>query len=119
MRNLFFTIVTILEPILGANVFSIKPSPRQLDTSSFPALDQLAPINPAHMTSYDFSNLPNISVNTPYNNLGPANCSASDPRFGESGSCCWSCGNCVRPATDIVTCYQPNQWGLTFDDGEL
>ena len=123
MRSIPSTIYLILASSLleqgcnAANVFNISPSASQLDTSSFPALDRLAPINPAHMSMYDFSKVPNITVNTPYNNTGPANCSASDPRFGDGGSCTWSCGNCVRPATDTVTCYQKNQWGLSFDDG--
>ena len=118
-RQLLISIAIFSNQISSANVFSIKPSPQQLDTSSFPAIDNLAPINPAHMTLYDFSQVPNITVNRPNNNIGPSECVANDPIFGDSGSCSWSCGNCIRPSEDIVTCFQRNQWGLTFDDGRV
>jgi hypothetical protein len=34
----------------------------------------------------------------------------------ESDRCWWTCGGCVRE-TDVTTCPQKFQWGLTYDDG--
>lgn len=113
----FLLSLLVVKDVMGYNVFP-TPQNSNLDMSKFPAIDRLAPIDQSFMRLYDFSQVNrSIAVNTPLANTGPANCSASDPKFGQEGSCTWSCGTCFRPDQDIVTCPSNLQWGLSFDDG--
>jgi hypothetical protein len=85
--------------------------------ASYPAIDRLAPVNLAFMSKFDFTKVPNITRNQPFDNVGIPTCNATNPTtYGQSGFCTWTCTQCIR-STDIATCTGQGQWGLTFDDG--
>ena len=43
-------------------------------------------------------------------------CPANAAAAADSSRCWWTCGGCTRE-TDVTTCPNQYQWGLTYDDG--
>ncbi|KAH9050452.1 glycoside hydrolase/deacetylase [Lactarius hengduanensis] len=43
-------------------------------------------------------------------------CPANPDAVADSSRCWWTCGGCTRE-TDVTTCPQKYNWGLTYDDG--
>ncbi|CAG8448389.1 2374_t:CDS:2, partial [Cetraspora pellucida] len=72
----------------------------------WPAIDKPPPISPEFASLVDFTKV----ANAPVRKLNDK-CQDDDP------FCYWSCTNCVRNETDIITCPNVDDWGLTLDDG--
>ncbi|KAK0539402.1 chitin deacetylase [Tilletia horrida] len=96
------------------------PDISSLDPSQYPELDTLpskstrASVlaqNKKWLSGVDFSLVPNIPPSK------DGSC-ASDPELAAQAqqNGWWTCGLYTRP-TDITTCPQEGQWGLSYDDG--
>ena len=59
----------------------------------------------------------NSGVNIPsFDPTVAGGCPANPAAAANSTRCWWTCGGCTR-STDITTCPQKYNWGLTYDDG--
>ncbi|CAG8704372.1 15558_t:CDS:2 [Cetraspora pellucida] len=72
----------------------------------WPAIDKPPPITPEFSSLVDFTKVADAPVRT-----------LNDKCQTDDQFCYWSCTNCVRNETDIITCPNVGDWGLTLDDG--
>lgn len=92
------------------------PNFASLSPSNYPALDLPPPTDSQLVQQWiqDVANsgfsIPNIPVNS------PGGCPNNTAAAADSTRCWWTCGGCTRD-TDITTCPNTLQWGLTYDDG--
>jgi peptidoglycan/xylan/chitin deacetylase (PgdA/CDA1 family) len=81
--------------------------------AGYPALDQVPPVNSTEVQGWlaqlDLSDVPNYSTTT-------GACYDSPEAVKDTARCWWTCGGCTR-STDIVTCPNKFDWGLSYDDG--
>ncbi|KAG0270447.1 chitin deacetylase [Actinomortierella ambigua] len=91
------------------------------DKNKFPAGDAIPPVNSTEMKAWlaeiDFSDVPAIArnpVKSEKENRAPADC-AKLPAL-KPDACLWTCQTCLGE-NEVETCPDPNDWGLTFDDG--
>ncbi|GHJ88385.1 hypothetical protein NliqN6_4787 [Naganishia liquefaciens] len=81
--------------------------------AGFPPLDQVPPVNSTEVQGWlaalDLSDVPNYSTTT-------GACYDSPEAVADKDRCWWTCGGCTR-STDIVTCPDKYDWGLSYDDG--
>ncbi|SRR5258708_2138253 len=84
--------------------------------SNYPPLDKPPPTDSPQVQQWiqEVSNsgisIPNIGANA------AGGCPANPSAAKNSSNCWWTCGGCSR-STDVTTCPQKYQWGLTYDDG--
>lgn len=81
--------------------------------AGYPPLDQVPPVNSTEVQGWlaqlDLSDVPNYSTTT-------GACYDSPEAVKDTARCWWTCGGCTR-STDIVTCPNKFDWGLSYDDG--
>ncbi|ORZ20152.1 hypothetical protein BCR41DRAFT_295059, partial [Lobosporangium transversale] len=90
-----------------------------IDATKYPEKDQIPDVNhpqvKAWVAQIDWSKVPKIPV---AESLADARhfpkCPPKD--LVDKDSCWWSCDAC-EAKDDIVTCPNPDDWGLTYDDG--
>jgi len=88
----------------------------KFSASIYPPLDKAPPTDSALVqqwiteVSESGITIPNITANV------AGGCPANPVAATDSSRCWWTCGGCTR-STDVTTCPQKYQWGLTYDDG--
>ncbi|KAF0557933.1 glycoside hydrolase/deacetylase [Gigaspora margarita] len=77
---------------------------------NWPTLDEPPPILAEYTKLVDLSKVANAAIRT-----------ISDVNIGKCPNpdeyCHWGCTQCVRNQTDIITCPNVGDWGITLDDG--
>ncbi|KAF8524894.1 carbohydrate esterase family 4 protein, partial [Hysterangium stoloniferum] len=104
---------------LPANCQSVSGGPPvptvSIDKSKYPAPTALAPINSPEVEDWmgelDGIQIPDIPLT-----INEATCAGNTAAAADTSRCWWTCGGCTRD-TDIVTCPNKGDWGVTFDDG--
>ncbi|CAG8809041.1 897_t:CDS:2, partial [Racocetra persica] len=72
----------------------------------WPPIDKPPTILSKHLQKVDLTKVANAPVRT-----STTDCS------GDDQYCYWSCTNCIRNDTDVITCPNADDWGLSLDDG--
>ncbi|CAG8775749.1 19926_t:CDS:2 [Dentiscutata erythropus] len=78
--------------------------------TGWPNVDVPPPERPDFTALIDPNKVSNASVMS-LADIKTLNCPSTDTY------CHWTCTRCVRSESDIVYCPNPNDWGLSFDDG--
>lgn len=91
---------------LSSPIVIIAQTPTTIVASNYPPQDKAPPPVASWTALVDLTKVANSPVRT----LGTP-CDTADP------FCYWPCFNCVRNDTDIATCPQKMDWGLSYDDG--
>ena len=87
-----------------------------LSPANYPALDTPPPTDSDEVQQW-IAEVAQSGVKIP--DIPPTvagGCAANPAVAANSSVCWWTCGGCTR-STDITTCPQQRQWGLTYDDG--
>jgi peptidoglycan/xylan/chitin deacetylase (PgdA/CDA1 family) len=74
---------------------------------TWPPIDQPPPMKPEWEKLVDRKKIPKAPVQT----TQAGDCSKA------AQFCYWSCNNCVRNASDVVTCPNDKDWAVSYDDG--
>lgn len=91
-------------------LFSLLIASSLADLEGWPELDVGPPTSDEFNKLVDFSKVPNAPVTILDASGDVKNCDT------EGGFCNWSCTLCTKP-TDVLSCPNKRDWGLTFDDG--
>ncbi|CAG8661530.1 485_t:CDS:2 [Dentiscutata erythropus] len=101
VRGIPFNINWPILYMLASTATSLLPG-------NWPQADVPPAVNPDFVKQVDLSKIRKV----PTNPVPPiCNGTANDP------FCYWTCTKCSRPDTDVVTCPNQLDWGLSFDDG--
>jgi len=87
-----------------------------LSPANYPPLDRPPPTDSPQVQAWiqevaqSGVTIPNISATV------AGGCPGNAAAAADSSRCWWTCGGCTRE-TDVTTCPNQYQWGLTYDDG--
>jgi len=87
-----------------------------LAPANYPPLDRPPPTDSPEVQAW-IQEVANTGITIP--DIAPnvvGGCPANAAAAADSSRCWWTCGGCTRE-TDVTTCPNQYQWGLTYDDG--
>ncbi|KAH8997494.1 glycoside hydrolase/deacetylase [Lactarius akahatsu] len=92
------------------------PNISTLSPGNYPPLDRPPPTDSPEVQQW-IKEVQESGVEIPdFSPTVAGGCPANPDAVADSSRCWWTCGGCTRE-TDVTTCPQKYNWGLTYDDG--